>query len=311
MRKLATPRWGWWMGWLLTGWVGASVAWGSTWTLHDNFEASARIEPNKWFGSESRQPSSIREASRYVADGKLQLSAVGYGGNQASTGRRTASFGLGLRTPPPITAIQAELTVTNAVAEACSDNEHATQGRAQLVSSFFIHEGSGKRGDLTGHVVALLEKVVDSRDGNFIRALALRCVSWSCGQGKLIKSLLFKRTWRLHEADIFRIEWEPSAHHLMFSVNPGSADKETHRIPYDKAMTPLKAPKQQRQRVRIRHHGANCKAGRRGVLMHVAVDDVYLQLWDAKRTAAFSKPEQAPKLRRDDKPGVSAPPLGW
>ena len=294
MRQNGLAPWGrWWGLGLGLSLICASFAWGGEFVVYDVFEG-ARIEPDKWFGSETTRPSSTLEASRFVADGKLHLSTVGYGGQGANTGRHTGSFGLGVRSSRPITAMQAEMTVMSAMAETCPDNSQSSQGRAQLVSFFFNHGGSGKGGDLSGDVVAVLEKVADSRDGNFIRAVALRCTSWSCGQGELIKSLLFKHSWTLSEADVLRIEWEPSNTQFVFTVNPGAATEEIRRIAYDKTMGRLKPPEQQRQRVRVRHHGANCKAGRRGVLINVAVDDVQLRFLDAKTTAALSTPASAP-----------------
>ena len=116
-----------------------------------------------------------------------------------------------------------------------------SQARAEPSSwgSFFNDGTRSARGDLTGDVVALLEKVADSRDGNFIRALVLHCSSWSCSKGQTIKALLFKRKWKLSEPDALRIEWEPSASQFVFTVNPGSATEETRRIAYDPDSLPF------------------------------------------------------------------------
>jgi hypothetical protein len=265
------------------------IIWGRELVLYDRFERP-RIEPDKWFGSETRRPSAILEASRFVKGGKLYLIAVGYGDMGSNAGRQTGSFGLGVKTPRSITALQAELTVTNVMAQTCAANAESTQARAQLVG-FFFNDGSDsqrQKGDLSGDVVAVLEKMADSRDGNLIRATVLRCVSWTCSQGQTIKALLFKRKWTLSQPDVLRIEWEPSNSQFVFTVNPGAEGEEIRRIAYDSALRPLQPPQWQLQRIRVRHHGANCQAGRRGALMNVAVDDVYVRFLERQAIGAVS-----------------------
>jgi hypothetical protein len=147
-----------------------SFTWGGEFVLYDHFE-TPRIEPDKWFGSETRRPHRVLEASRFVKEGKLYLIAVGYGDTGSNAGRQTGSFGLGLKPSGSLTGLQAELTVTNVMAQTCAANAESTQARAQLVG-FFFNDGSGsqrQKGDLTGDVVAVLEKVADSRDGHLIR----------------------------------------------------------------------------------------------------------------------------------------------
>ena len=295
MRGEDVARWGRWLvlGLLVTL-ASTGAAWGSEFVLYDAFE-TPRIEPDKWFGSETRRPSAILEASRFVKDGKLYLIAVGYGGTRSDAGRRTGSFGLGVKSSRSITALQAELTFTKRMAQTCPDNVESTQGRAQLVG-FFFNDGSGKqrqKGDLTGDIVAVLEKVADSRDDNFMRAIVLRCTSWTCSKGETIKALLFKRKWTLNEPDVLRIAWEPPTSQFVFRVNPGAEGEETRRIAYDPAIRPLKSPRFQLQRIRVRHHGANCKEGRRGALLNVTVDDVYVRFLDPKAIAALSSQEVA------------------
>ena len=297
-----------WVGWIVFG-LSVSLAWaspslGGAFVLYDDF-AGSRIRPDQWYGSETRRPGAILEASRFVADGKLHLSVVGYGRMGSNDGSRTGHFGLGVKTSRSITALQAELTVTNATVQTCTENTRSTQGRAQLVGFFFNDGGSRGKGDLTGDVVALLEKVADSQDGHFIRALVLRCQSWSCSKGESIKAILFKRKWTLGEPDVLRMEWEPERSQFVFTVNPGAAAGETRRIAYDKALGPHQAPERQRQRVRVRSQGANCKAGRRGVVMTASVDDVYLQFLDPQAVATLSSQALTPGTRTDG--GVPLP----
>jgi hypothetical protein len=266
-----------------------SFTWGGEFVLHDHFE-TPRIEPDNWFGSETRRPHRVLEASRFVKGGKLYLIAVGYGDTGSNAGRQTGSFGLGLKPSGSLTGLQAELTVTNVMAQTCVANAESTQARAQLVG-FFFNDGSGSqrpKGDLRGEVVAVLEKVADSRDGRFIRAIVLRCTSWTCTTGETIKALLFKRTWELGEPDILRMAWEPSNSEFVFSINPGAEGEETRRIAYGPALRPRQPPQFQLQRIRLRHHGANCQAGRRGALLHVAVDDVYVRFLGPQAIAAIS-----------------------
>jgi hypothetical protein len=292
MRRDSLARWGRCVALGLSVMVaGVRLTSGAELVLHDNFDTSDRIRPEKWYGSATHRPNTILEAARFVADGTLHLSAVGYGDMESNTGRHTGSFGLGVKTSHALTTLQAELTVTHAIAEPCAENAESTQGRAQLVG-FFFNDGSRRRkGDLTGDVVAVMEKVVDSKDGKFIRALVLRCTSWSCHTGQTIKALLFQRTWMLSEPHVLRIAWEPLQFQFVFTVNPGAEAEETRRIAYDKALRPRKLSTLQRQRIRVRHHGANCQAERRGVLMHVAVDNVYVRVLDPKVIAVLSSQE--------------------
>jgi hypothetical protein len=264
-----------------------SFTWGGEFVLYDHFE-TARIEPDKWFGSEARRPHRVLEASRFVKEGKLYLIAVGYGDTGSNAGRQTGSFGLGLKPSGSLTGLQAELTVTNVMAQTCAANAESTQARAQLVG-FFFNDGSGsqrQKGDLTGEVVAVLEKVADSRDGHFVRAIVLRCTSWTCTTGETIKALLFQHKWALSEPDVLRIEWRPLGSQFVFTVNPGAEGEETRRIAYDPAIRPHPPSQRQIQRIRVRHHGANCQAGRRAALMTVAVDNVYVRFPGPQATQA-------------------------
>lgn len=283
MRQDNLTRGRWWLGLGLSlFFASVRVTFGEGLVLHDDFDTSALILPDKWESSETRRPNSIREATRYVDGGKLYLSAVGYGGMRSNEGRQTGTFGLGVKTSGLITALQAELTVTDRVAQACPENRLSTQGRAQLVGFFFNDGSRSAEGDLTGDIVAVMEKVVDSQAGQFIRGLVLRCTSWSCSSGEMIKALLFKRPWVLNQPDVLRMEWEPSESQFVFSVNPESDAAQTRRIGYDKASGSSQPPTRQLQRIRVRHHGANCESGRRVALMSVAVDDVYLRFLDPK-----------------------------
>ena len=147
MRGEGLVRWAGWLG-LIVSLTVSSVAWGSEFVLYDSFE-TPRIEPDKWFSSETRRPNAILDASRFVKEGKLYLIGVGYGSTESNTGRQTGSFGLGLKTPQSITALQAELTVTNVMAQTCAANAESTQGRAQLVG-FFFNDGSGRQREKGG-----------------------------------------------------------------------------------------------------------------------------------------------------------------
>jgi hypothetical protein len=288
MRGEDLARWAWGLG-LIISLALPGVIWGSELVLYDPFE-TPRIHPDKWFSSETRRPNAILEASRFVKEGKLYLIAVGYGGTGSNAGRQTGSFGLGVKTPRSITGLQAELTVTQVMAQTCAANAESTQGRAQLVG-FFFNDGSGsqrEKGDLTGDVVAVLEKVADSRDGQFIRAIVLRCTSWTCATGETIQARLFKHRWELNQPDVLRMAWEPLNSEFVFSVNPGVAGEETRRVAYDPALWPRQPPQFQLHRIRVRHHGANCQAERRGALLHVAVDDVYVRFLDPQATPAVA-----------------------
>lgn len=288
MKRNGLARWGRWivLG-LLVSLTGASVSSGEDLVLYDNFDGLAHISPDKWFGSETRRPNAILEASRFVTDGKLRLIAAGYGGTGSNHGRQTGHFGLGVKTSRPITALQAEVTITNRMAQSCPENPLSTQSRAQLLGFFFNDGTRHHPEDLTGDIVAVLEKVADSKDGHFTRAVVLRCTSRSCGTGDTIKALLFKRSWLLNQPDVLRIEWDPPKSQFIFSLNPGTEAEETRHIGYGKVTHPSEPPKFQRQRIRVRNHGANCTSGRRGVLMNVSVDDVYLRFLDPKATFGF------------------------
>jgi hypothetical protein len=104
-------------------------------TLYDAF-TTRLLPPAKWDGVASGliRPGAA-ELLRSVHRGRLRLLLLAYGNTVSASGRGFVQLGLAFPTPSPITAVQAEMTVTHAFAQDCPANAASSLAEMQLVRS--------------------------------------------------------------------------------------------------------------------------------------------------------------------------------
>jgi hypothetical protein len=109
--------------------------------------------------------------------------------------------------------MQALVTVVQATAQGCPDNDTNAGGatvRAEIRGSFF-NDGTGPGGsDLTGDIIARLEKRFDDFGRMRIRLQVLRCTDSTCnGQAPVGTSpQTFTTSWTFGQPHVLRLYWE-------------------------------------------------------------------------------------------------------
>lgn len=99
-----------------------------------------------------------------------------------------------LADPSAVTAIQADVTVEDAVAEDCPFNPASTRARLQMFPPFFNNGASSGPGDASGDVRAGLQTVRDSQLGDVIEAFIYLCENPAC-DGSVLAGATFNTTW--------------------------------------------------------------------------------------------------------------------
>ena len=246
---------------------------------YDDF-SEPLIDPDRWHGNEtpSRGANPNTEAARFIDAGQLILGLRSYGGTDRDTGRRSGNFGLAVTGSGRVTAMQAEVTIRNALVEDCPDNPVSTRARAQLIGYFFNDGSSSGPGDVTGDVLASIEKRVDSRTGPGFLALIVKCASPGCQTSDTLGFHVFSTPTALGQADTLRLEWDEAGEQFTFTVNPGGPDEEVQTLSYAGRVTNMAPSDFQLDRLRVRTQGANCLSGRRQVMIDTRYDDVQLNL---------------------------------
>ncbi len=244
---------------------------------YDDF-SNPRIDPAKWQGHESpRDDNPNAEAFRRIQNGQLQITLLSYGGTDTDAGRRTGRFGLAVRNPDLVTAMQADVTVVRAAAQDCVASASSSRARGQLVGRFFNDGSSSGPGDHTGDVPVGIHKARDSKVGDRIEAFINRCLTPDCQSTEELAGLALNSTWVLGQADTLRLEWDEVGEQFIYTVNPGSPAEESVALSYEGLVANAGPPGFDLKRFRISNTGANCTSGRKLVFMQALFDNVQLK----------------------------------
>lgn len=244
--------------------------------LYDNFSGT-QINPDKWNGTESFTSSSGNpnaEAQRFISGQKLRVALTTYGDATSNSGGRFGRFGLSFPNPTPITAMQASMTVKQAMAQDCTANTDTTsRATAQLIGAFFNDGTSPGSGNRIGDILATIEKR-QSRDGLQIRASISRCTDSGCGNSSTVVAQVFPTSWKIGKADTLFIQWDPANNRFLYEVNPGTSREESLTLTY--ILSDSLPPVTNFKNIRASNAGANCTTGRTKVVMDVLFDNVQL-----------------------------------
>jgi len=246
--------------------------------LYDNFSGT-QINPDKWNGAESFTSSSGNpnaEAQRYITGQKLRVALTTFGDVTSNTGDRSGRFGLSFPNPTPITAMQASVTVRQAMAQDCPANTAVSRARAQLIGAFFNDGTSPGAGNRIGDILAGIQKE-QSHDGFLIRAFINRCTDSGCGSSSsAVPSQTFPTPWQIGRADTLLVQWDPANNRFLYEVNPGTSREESLTLTYP--LSDGLPPVTNFKNIRASNNGANCMPPgvRTKVVMDARFDNVKL-----------------------------------
>lgn len=244
--------------------------------LYDDFNGP-EINPQKWHGSEGDTGPSApnAEAVRQITRGKLRLFFTRYGETASDSG--TIGQGilrLRINNPTPVTALQVQVIVKQALTEDCPANPTASFAYAGIVGAFFNDGSSQGPGDRTGDIRGEFFKRRESAGGDRIRANVSRCANPGCSSNPSLVSHDFTTAWAIGGADTLRLQWDPDNNRFLFAVNPGTTREETAVLTY--SVPDVDPPDFNHKELRLRNSAANCTAGQKKSSIDARFDKVML-----------------------------------
>lgn len=247
--------------------------------LFDNFNGT-RIDPEKWRGQEffstSTGDNPNAEAVRSIQNRKLRVRLTTYGGTDVNTGRQTGWFGLAVTHPELATAMEATVTIKDAVVQDCAANSSHTIARAQLGGWFFNDGTSTGAGDWTGDFRATIQKHRSSRSGDLILAAIARCANPECRAETNVKEVVLNTTWELDKADRLRIVWDPAHDRFLFKVITSTGVVESKALSYAGLSDADPPQGKGYKRLIVVNSAPNCTVGRKEASLEAFFDNVRL-----------------------------------
>jgi hypothetical protein len=187
---------------------------------YDDFNTT-HINPHRWFGGEfsTAFPRWSTEAIRQIQDHKLRLMYRSYGATNAATSTIRSDFVLMFSDPTAVTAIQAAVTVTDAVAAGCPGNPDPTVARAALGGRFLGGAASTPEGEARDMVAVIgITRVSDATDPPDVfrtQSVVFYCANRPCTIGKTLHSRDWGPVTRGHTARL-RVQWDRDNHRFIF-----------------------------------------------------------------------------------------------
>ena len=244
--------------------------------LYDHFNAP-EIDPGKWIGTESfaapLNPNT--QASRLVKGKALNVKLTTYGNTNSNSGRQTGRFGLLVRNPGAITAMEATVTVLKAEVQDCANNTETSRARTSLSGTFFNDGSSTGPSDRTGNIGATIQKLLDAKGNRIFFASIFRCSDPACNSAPDLVSHVFESTWTLRRADTLRLELDRDGTRFLYTVNPDTPDEQTAALSY--TQTDTLPPLLEFKGIRAVNSAANCTDDRKKVSIDAKFDDVKLK----------------------------------
>jgi len=186
---------------------------------------------------------------------------------------------------PPITALQAKVTVRSALAQNCAANPEATRSRANLFGFFFNDGSSTGPTDFTGDIIAGITVERNSKTGDRIVAFLNRCDTAACVFSTNLVAAVFTRTWTLGIAQLLTVVWQPANNRFVYTVSGGGLATETRILTYTQPDAAL--PRLFLKELRVANTVPNCTAGRRVAAIDALFDSVAINA-NAVPAAALS-----------------------
>ena len=152
---------------------------------------------------------------------QAQLMLHSWGSQDGNTGSTGSGQRLDFANPGAITAILAQVTVTNAKVLGCTANTTSSRARAQIIGRVFNLGTSSGSSDQTGDVLAGIQLVQDSLTKALIEAFVVSCADAQCNS--LTDHLppgagLFTTTWALNKPLYYGIQLDKATKRLIAAV---------------------------------------------------------------------------------------------
>jgi hypothetical protein len=187
---------------------------------YDDFNATS-INPDRWLGAQSSSafPHWGTEAIRQIQDHQLRLMYRSYGSTTAATGTIRSEFTLMVRNSAAVTAMQAAVTVTDAVATGCPGSGENTVTRAGLGGRFFGGAASTPEGEVRDMVafigITRLSGAPDPADVFQAQSIVFYCANRPCTVGLTLHSRDLGPIKRGETARL-RVQWDRTHGQFIF-----------------------------------------------------------------------------------------------
>jgi hypothetical protein len=159
------------------------------------------------------------EAIRQIQDLRLRLMYRSYGSTSDDIGTIRNDFVLMFRDPAAVPAMQAAVTVTDAVATGCPGNPDKALTRAALGGRFFGGAAATPEGEVRDMVafigITQISGATDSPDVFRAQSVVFYCANRPCTVGRTFHT----RDWgpvRRGETARLRVQWDRDHHRFIF-----------------------------------------------------------------------------------------------
>jgi hypothetical protein len=246
--------------------------------LYDDFNA-AHIDPNRWF-LEGVGGDASTEAIRKIQDHRLRLVYRSYGKTDSDRETLWHAHALQFSNSAAVTALQATVQVTDAMATGCRGNPNTTYSWA-ILGGFFFNTATPTPGSWVNDVVAHIRLVRTSDSTDPPDVLRVQSRVLHCKEKRSCDTLLYSQDLglvKLGEMTRLRVQWNRENHRFIFQRD---GDPEVV-APYTVSDT---APaSDSRKELVINNRVANCTATPRPVaFIDVLFDDVMVNASAAPR----------------------------
>ena len=246
--------------------------------IFDPFNNSL-IDPDKWHGFEDSGDTgtSNTETSRSIQNGQLQMSLTSYGTTSSNSGQAGfASTRLRLNNPSGLTVLVVQVTVTQATAQACAANGSPSEARVRLLGAFLNDGSSTGPNDRKGDVLAEMQMILDSKDGQIFDLTVFRCLDSQCAFTSVLGSIQFATHWTIGQKRMIVLAWDKPNKRFLGFVDFQQPNQEMQNVSYG-ALPDANPPVFDLKGLTITTVMANCTAGRTKSQMTALFDNFYAQ----------------------------------
>jgi hypothetical protein len=171
--------------------------------------------------------------------------------------------------------MQAKVKVIQADVTACAGNPSTTiRARAQIVGGFFNDGSSTGPSDRTGDIIAGVQKIRDTIQGDVIQVFIVRCPDASCSFTTSVAGQNFLTPWSEGQVHAMSVLWDKPNKQFIYAIVEGK-NTEQLTLPYSQNDSPL--PVNNFKQLSINNSAANCAGSQKRSSMTAVFDTVMMQ----------------------------------